>query len=278
MKPRDLPCRGCRKQRDEPGESRHSPQILVLQHADWEVPAIYRDLLLEAGWRVVTCRPDLGQEFPDHRPFDGVLAMGGPMSVNDEREFPWLSTEKQVVAAAVTAGTPFFGVCLGAQILASAFGAQVYPARQREFGIHAVRMAAPSFDDPLFGGLPRTLQVFQWHGETFDLPVGAVLLAEGDDVPHQAMRIGTKAYGLQFHAEVSTGLLADWLAVPSCAGEVAEELGPGAARALTADLRIAETRMLRLAERIFTGWMGLVESGPRRGCPCGRKVLADLPG
>jgi GMP synthase (glutamine-hydrolysing) len=260
------PCRGCRKSGETStgGRGQRNRRILVLQHAEWEVAAGYEELLAAAGWTTVVCRHDLGEALPDRGSFDGIVAMGGPMSVNDHATLPWLRTEQRMIAAAVRAGVPFFGVCLGAQILAAAFGARVYPGPTAEFGMGRVRMTEASFDDPLFGGVPRELSVFQWHGETFGLPAGAVLLAAGDDVPNQALRIGPNAYGVQFHMEISTGLLARWLAVDSCRQEIVTALGPTGPQALAAELSGAQVRMLRLAARVFGGWMRLMDSGPRR--------------
>lgn len=206
----------------------------------------------------MTCRPDLGERLPDWTQFDGILAMGGPMSVNDHASLPWLADERALVAAAVRAGLPFFGVCLGAQVLAAAVGARVYPGPRREFGLGRVRMDDAAFDDPVFGGVPGELSVFQWHGETFDLPAGAVLLATGDEVPNQAMRVGHAAYGVQFHMEVSAELLTTWLAVESCHQELVAAHGPGGPAALLTELRAAEVQMLRHATRVFGRWLDLV--------------------
>lgn len=238
-------------------------RILLLQHAEWEVPGVYGELLDSRGWQVVPCRLDLGDRSPDWTLFDGILAMGGPMSVNDHATLPWLADERALVAAAVRKGVPFFGVCLGAQILAAALGARVYPGPRSEFGMGRVRMADASRGDPVFDGLPRELSVFQWHGETFDLPAGAVLLATGDDVRHQAMRVGRAAYGVQFHMEISTALLTAWLAIESCHREIVHANGPGGPAALLTELRTAEDLMLRLAARVFGRWLDLVAGPPR---------------
>jgi GMP synthase (glutamine-hydrolysing) len=233
-------------------------RILLLQHARWEVPGVYGEQLGLGGWTVVSCRPDLGERMPDWTQFDGILAMGGPMSANDHVCLPWLSDEIALVATAVRAGVPFFGVCLGAQILAAGLGARVYPGPRPEFGMRRVRMTDESLDDPLFGGVPQELPVFQWHGETFDLPAGAVLLATGRRVRHQAIRVGRVAYGVQFHMEVSTALLTEWLAVPSCRQEIVDAHGPDRPAALLTDLRAAEAQMLRHATDVFGGWLDLV--------------------
>jgi GMP synthase-like glutamine amidotransferase len=264
------PCRGCGN--NDSAANRRNRRILVLQHVDWEVAGVYGEQLHKVGWQVVTHRPDLGGPLPDWTRLDGVVAMGGPMSANDE--LPWVTAEKALVASAVRAGVPFYGVCLGAQLLASALGARVYPGPRPEFGMSPARMAPASFDDPLFGGIPQRVPVFQWHGETFDLPAGAVLLATGEDVHHQAMRIGRVAYGVQFHLEVSSALLEQWLAVESCRSEIVAAMGVGGPDALRAELRQAEVRMLRLATRVFEGWIGLVGRQPKLPCPCEPRQLA----
>jgi GMP synthase (glutamine-hydrolysing) len=234
------------------------PRVLVLQHADWELPGCYGDVLAKRGAQVRVARPDHGEPLPDWRRFDAILAMGGPMSVNDEVGLPWLREEKRLVEAAVADDVPYLGACLGAQLLASALGARVYPGPRPEYGMHRVAGCAGSRTDPVFDALPPQFDVFQWHGETFDLPTGAVPLVESPGYPHQAIRAGQRAYGLQFHLEVSSELLAKWLAVPACLQEARRELGPDAEERLTRDLQVAEAGMLALARRLFTSWFDLI--------------------
>src|SRR5204863_2879167 len=109
------------------------------------------------------------------------------------------------------------GVCLGAQLLAKAVGAEVYRHRQKEIGWYGIELTPEALDDPLFAGLPSTQTVFQWHGDTFDLPEGAVLLAKGATCRHQAFRLGRAAYGVQFHPEMTLEMVGDWLDQPSLA-------------------------------------------------------------
>jgi GMP synthase (glutamine-hydrolysing) len=233
------------------------PELLVLQHADWEQPGYYGDLLAERGVAVHVARPNLGEPLPDWRRFDAVLAMGGPMSVNDAGRLPWLAAELVLVRDVVKAGRPFFGACLGAQLLAAALGARVYPGPRPEFGLHPVSTTPDTADDPVLGVLPARTEVFQWHGETFGLPTGAVSLASSSGYPHQAIRFGDLAYGLQFHLEVSPDLLAKWLAVPACLDEARAALGPDAEQRLTRELCRVEAVMADLARQVFSAWLDL---------------------
>jgi GMP synthase (glutamine-hydrolysing) len=232
--------------------------VLVLQHADWELPGCYGDVLHDCGAQTLVARPDQDDRLPDRQDYDAILAMGGPMSVNDDTRLPWLRGEKRLITEAVAAGTPYFGVCLGAQLLAAALGAPVYPGSRPEHGMHPVDLSAAARTDPVLGTVPARLDVFQWHGETFDLPAGAVALARSPGYPHQAIRAGDRAYGLQFHLEVSQELLAKWLAVPDCLAEAQRALGPDAQEQLTTQLQAAETEMLGHARRVMTAWLDLI--------------------
>jgi GMP synthase-like glutamine amidotransferase len=139
-------------------------------------------------------------ELPDPSGPDFVIAMGGPMSVNDEDEHPWLRPEKAFLREAVQQGTAILGVCLGAQLIASALGARVYPNAHREIGWFPIEGIPVEGDVFRF---PRKKTVFHWHGETFDLPKGAVRLARSDGCENQAFQVGRNVLGLQFHLETT---------------------------------------------------------------------------
>jgi GMP synthase-like glutamine amidotransferase len=235
------------------------PEILILQHADWELPGAYGAMLAERGLRARVVRPDLGAALPDVREFSAIIAMGGPMSVNDDIDLPWLVGEKRLIAAAVAADLPYFGTCLGAQLLAAAVGACVYRDAEPEYGMHPVTITPDAARDQVFADLPDQIDVFQWHGETFDLPAGAVRLASSADFPNQAFRIGRHAYGLQFHLEVTPALLATWLAVPDCLDEARRHLGHDADKQLTKQVQEAEPRLLALAGHIFHRWLAAID-------------------
>jgi GMP synthase-like glutamine amidotransferase len=134
--------------------------------------------------------------------------MGGPMGVYDD--LPWLEAERMLLRAAVDAGLPVLGVCLGAQQLAAALGAEVVTGPEPECGMGEVHLTPAALSDPVFGPAPTPLPCVHWHGDTFSLPEGAVRLAGNHAYENQAFRFGARAYGLQFHVEVTGSLVAHW--------------------------------------------------------------------
>lgn len=136
---------------------------------------------------------------PDPPDVDLVIAMGGPMSVNDHAGHPWLVDEKAFLRGAIEAGTPVVGVCLGAQLIASAMGARVYRTREKEIGWYPVE----STPGNAAFGFPAHLRVFHWHGDTFDLPAGAIPLARSEAVRNQAFQLGDRVIAMQFHLEMT---------------------------------------------------------------------------
>lgn len=138
---------------------------------------------------------------PDPEEIDVLIVMGGPMSVHDELEYPWLAKEKQFIGQWLEEGKPILGICLGAQLMASALGAGVYQNRVTEIGWFPVEN--DSFGDSSIFEFPPSVTVFHWHGETFDLPLGATRLASSEGCDNQAFQVGRTAIGLQFHLETT---------------------------------------------------------------------------
>ncbi len=137
-----------------------------------------------------------------------LVVMGGPMGVHDD--LPWLQAERALIRAAVEDGRPVLGVCLGAQQLAAALGADVVTGPEPECGVGEVHLTPAALSDPVFGAAPTPLPCVHWHGDTFSLPEGAVRLSGNDAYQNQAFRVGARAYGLQFHVEVTGSLVAHW--------------------------------------------------------------------
>jgi GMP synthase (glutamine-hydrolysing) len=230
-------------------------RVLVLQHIACEPPGVYEDVLREHGAELLRVEIDDGDPLPEIGDVDAIVAMGGPMSVNDESERPWLVEEKRLIAEAVCSGVAFWGVCLGVQLLASSLGARVYPSAAPEVGLLPVFLTDAAHADPVFAGLPSELLTLQWHGDTFDLPDGAVLLAGSPLCPNQAFRAGSNAYGLQFHLEVSPELAQEWASVPAYRESLERTLGPGALDRLIGELE-ANSRMLASRARgLFERWL-----------------------
>ena len=236
-------------------------RVLVLQHIACEPPGVYEDVLLERGAEILRVQLDEGDSLPSWKGFDAIVAMGGPMSVNDEAEHPWLVDEKRLIAEAVLADMPFWGACLGVQLLAASLGARVYAGPKPEVGLLEVTLTDEGAADPVVGSLPRSVMTLQWHGDTFDLPKGAVLLASSPTYPAQAFRIGN-AYGVQFHWEVSRPMAQKWSLVPAYASYVDRVLGDGSMPALLAAFNDHEIEMRDHGRTLFNAWMDATVAVP----------------
>ncbi|HSZ36666.1 MAG TPA: type 1 glutamine amidotransferase [Acidimicrobiales bacterium] len=183
----------------------------VLQHVHFEGPGALGLAIRGSGADLDIVRIDNGDAVPGPDAIDtlgGLVVMGGPMGVNDD--LPWLEDERVLLRAAVDAGLPVLGVCLGAQQLAAALGAEVVTGPEPEVGVGEVHLTSEALTDPVFGEAPTPLPCVHWHGDTFSLPAGSVRLAGNEAYENQAFRVGARAYGLQFHVEVTGSLVAHW--------------------------------------------------------------------
>ena len=230
--------------------------VLALQHIACEPPAAYEDELLARGLRLTRVELDEGDALPDWREFGAVVVMGGPMGAYQEDEHPWLAPEKRLLREAVDAGMPVWGVCLGAQLLASALGARVYRGETPEVGVLPVELTPEAAADPVFAAAPQGFHTLQWHGDSFDLPAGATLLAGSPMYPNQAFRVG-RSYGIQFHIEVPLELATEWGDVPAYAQSLEATLGPGGLERLLAEVAEHAAAMVPLARTLFGRWLEL---------------------
>jgi len=237
---------------------RLSPRILVLQHIACEPPGAYEDVMVERGARLHRVELDEGDPLPDWREFDGMVVMGGPMGAGDDAEHPWLAAERNCVREAVDVGLPFFGACLGSQLLAASLGANVYKGATPEVGVLDVDLTDAGRDDPVLGGLPPSFPTLQWHSDSFELPKGAVGLASSPAYANQAFRVGSSAYAVQFHVEVTSEMAAEWATVPDYARALESVRGPGALDELLDAFEARREEMTGHARALFSRWFELV--------------------
>jgi GMP synthase-like glutamine amidotransferase len=231
-----------------------SSTLLVLQHISCEPPAAYEDELRAWGLELHRVEVDEGDPLPDWREFAGIVVMGGPMGAYEDARLPWLSTEKRLIAEAVKDGCPYWGVCLGAQLLAASLGADVYRGPAAEVGVLAVDLTPAAIEDPVFSVLPRRFDALQWHADTFELPDGAVQLARSETYEQQAF-VFKRAYALQFHIEIDAARAAEWGEVPAYAQSLRKLLGPDGLSTLVEQVRHTERTSVELARGLFARWL-----------------------
>jgi len=193
-------------------------RIQCLKHVPFEGPAAIAQWADERGHPVELSPLYDGVEPPDQDGFDWLVVMGGPMGVADEATYPWLAGEKAFIRRSIDAGKTVIGICLGAQLLAEVLGARVYRNPEKEIGWMPIELTDAGRGSHCFGFLPPSLDVFHWHGDTFELPPGAVHLARSAVCAHQAFIWDSRVLGLQFHLESTPQSVAD--IVTECADEL----------------------------------------------------------
>src|SRR3989449_4029704 len=188
------------------------PRLLVLQHIGCEPLGLIEPALKERGMEYRYVRLFAGEAIPkDLSGWDGLSALGGPMWANDGERLGFIADELRLLTEVLEAGMPALGICLGAQLIAKAAGAEVTAGEEKEIGWYPLTLTEEGKKDRLLAGLPDTFPVFQWHGETFDVPRGAVRLAGSERYSNQAFRLGEQVYGLQFHLETTAPMIIEWL-------------------------------------------------------------------
>lgn len=195
--------------------------VLILKNIYNEGPGTIQNYLKETNIKYQVIELSAGSKIPRLDIFNTLIVLGGPMSVNDETQFPYLKEEMYVIDKFIQKDKKVFGVCLGAQLVARTLGARVYKGPQEEIGWLDITFTPESKNDkaihsflahPESGAITETHPVFHWHGETFDLPAGAVHLASSELYKNQAFRYSDNVYALQFHIEVTQEIVESFFA------------------------------------------------------------------
>lgn len=236
-------------------------RILVFQHVAYEILGSFHPLIKEAGIRIRYVNfgrdPEMKADVSD---YEGLVILGGPMSVWEVEKHPHLRHEIECIQTAMSQGKPVLGICLGAQLIAAALGAEVKRAKEKEIGWYDLALTDEGKKDPVLNVLKPTEQVFQWHQDTFDLPPGSKWLAQSKGCQNQAFRHGEKTYGFQFHLEVDQPMIERWLNLP----DHQKFLTPEAMDQIRSDTFSKIDQNLELSRRVFTRYLELFSTKKKR--------------
>ncbi len=186
-------------------------ELLVVQHVECEGLGSFESVIREQGLSVTSVNTGKGERIGGDKMYDALILLGGPMGVYEVDEYPFLRDEMELIRTYHREGKPVLGICLGAQLIAEALGGKVYKGEEKEIGWYRIYLTGEGRRDPLFRSMPDVPVVFQWHGDTFELPEEGIRLAYSYIYPNQAFRIGKNIYGLQFHIEVTEDMVKEWL-------------------------------------------------------------------
>lgn len=188
-------------------------EFLVLQHIECEDLGTIADAISRRGISYQYVRLFDGEPVPeDIERYSGLIILGGPMNVYEEDKYPYLKDEDKLIKKVINRGLPVLGICLGGQLIAKASNVIVRKGARKEIGWYELNLTSSGKKDTIFKNFPEKLTVFQWHGDTFDIPSDATHIASSELFPNQAFRIGNKVYGLQFHLEVTEKMIRQWIA------------------------------------------------------------------
>ena len=237
-------------------------KFLVLQHIPIEHPGIFKDFMIADNIIWDTVELDQGELIPTLGGYDAMIVMGGPMDVFDEDQYPWLKVEKSVIQDAVLSrNMPFLGICLGHQLLAEVAGGHVNRMMQSELGIKSIALTDHGQIDPLFLGLDSEINCLQWHScEVSKLPPNSKNLANSPQCRIQALKVGSHAYGLQYHVELTSKTVQEWGEVPIYKNSLEEALGPDGLENLKAEAEENMPNFKSNAYRIYTNFLNIVRA------------------
>lgn len=232
--------------------------ILFIKHIDIEGPGTLGDFFTGQGYVTKTIDLGAGDHLPDSLDgMEAVIILGGPMNVYEEDKYPFLKKEDIFIKEALARGIPLMGICLGSQLLAKAAGAAVGKSPQKEVGFFPIQLTQEGRRDPLFRGLNKELEIFQWHEDMFQIPAGAQWLAASSACPHQALKVGPNAYGLQFHIEITDRSIREWSDGYWDRKDTAAMVKK---REMLEDYQKKKEQFNRVADKIYNNFLAIVKS------------------
>jgi len=240
-------------------------RLLVFQHVPYEILGNLDPLLRAAGFRIRYV--NFGRQ-PEARPdisrYHGLIVLGVPMNCDQFDRHPHLATEIESIQQTIEAGKPVLGICLGAQLIARALGARVMANQTKEIGWYELNPTEAGRDDPLFAHFDDSQMIFQWHGDTFEIPHGATHLATSPECRNQAFRYSDNVYGLQFHLEVDEPMILRWLHTPAMASEAINLGGEEHPNTISASTKLHIDQSVTLGNRVFGEFIHRFHTHPRR--------------
>ena len=224
--------------------------ILILKHEGSEGAGTLKEFLSNTRYGTREVALYNNEALPSLDDCDAIVSMGGPMNVYEESRYSFLELENEFLKKAIEKRRPVLGICLGAQLLAKCARGRVAKAAAKEVGWSKVRLTKAAHTDPLFKGMPETMDVFQWHEDTFAIPSNGALLATGDAVKHQAMRVGESAWALQFHPEMTAQIIGDWI--------LRDRLGDAAGKEMLDSYTALRAEYHRQSEILYSNFVEII--------------------